>query len=67
LTYEGSQTVLICVLERTLSLAVMKALTREPDLAKRSHGVVFTIPLDHIAGIDARQIERFEEQIKHDL
>jgi AAA+ superfamily predicted ATPase len=67
LTYEGSQTVLICVLEKKLSLAVMKALTRELDLVKRSHGVVFTMPMEHIAGIDTRQVKRFEEQIKGDL
>ncbi|AHE98076.1 P-II family nitrogen regulator [Thioalkalivibrio paradoxus] len=67
LTYEGSQTVLICVLEKKLSLAVMKALTVKLDLAKHSKGVVFTVPLDHIAGIDTRQLERFEERIKDDI
>ncbi len=67
LTYEGSQTVLICVLEKKLSLAVMKALTVELDLARHSKGVVFTVPLDHIAGIDTRQLESFEEHIREDI
>ncbi|SEP95749.1 hypothetical protein SAMN05421693_11229 [Ectothiorhodospira magna] len=67
LTYEGSQSVLICVLEKKLSLRVMKALTIELELARHSKGVVFTVPLDHIAGIDTRQLERFEAQIKDDL
>ncbi len=67
LTYEGSQTVLICVLEKKLSLAVMKALTQELDLAKHSHGVVFTVPLDHIAGIDTRQLESFEEHLRDEI
>jgi nitrogen regulatory protein PII len=67
LTYEGSQTVLVCVLEKKLSLAVMKALTRDLDLAKHSKGVVFTVPLDHIAGIDTRQLESFEERIKDEI
>jgi nitrogen regulatory protein PII len=67
LTYEGSQTVLICVLEKKLSLAVMKALTQELDLAKHSNGVVFTVPLDHIAGIDTRQLESFEEHIRDEI
>lgn len=67
LTYEGSQTVLICVLEKKLSLAVMKALTVELDLAHHSKGVVFTVPLDHIAGIDTRQLESFEEHIREDI
>lgn len=67
LTYEGSQTVLICVLERTLSLTVMKALTKGLDLNQHTKGVVFTMPLDHIAGIDMQQIESFEERIRDDL
>jgi hypothetical protein len=67
LTYEGSQTVLICILEKKLSLAVMKALTRDLDLVKHSKGVVFTVPLDHIAGIDTRQLESFEERIKDEI
>ena len=67
LTYEGAQTVLICVLEKKLSLAVMKALTVELELAKHSKGVVFTVPLDHIAGIDTRQLESFEERIKSEI
>jgi hypothetical protein len=67
LTYEGAQTVLICVLEKKLSLAVMKALTVELELATHSKGVVFTVPLDHIAGIDTRQLESFEERIKSEI
>ncbi|MEY6432597.1 P-II family nitrogen regulator [Thioalkalicoccus limnaeus] len=67
LTYEGSQTVLICVLEKKLSLQVMKALTVELELAKHSKGVVFTVPLDHIAGIDTRQVKSFEEHIKGEI
>jgi hypothetical protein len=67
LTYEGSQTVLLCILEKQLSLVVMKALTVELELVKHSKGVVFTMPLDHIAGIDTRQIEHFEEHLKDSL
>ncbi|MBK1672431.1 transcriptional regulator [Ectothiorhodospira shaposhnikovii] len=67
LTYEGSQSVLLMVLEKKLSLAVMKALRDELDLKSHSHGVVFTVPLEHIAGIDMRQIEQFEDRLKDEL
>lgn len=67
LTYEGSQSVLIFVLEKKLSLAVMKSIAQELDLKNNSNGVVFTIPLEHIAGIDIGQITRFEERVKDDL
>ncbi len=67
LTYEGSQSVLLFVLERKLSLTVMKALTTELDLANHSKRVVFTVPLEHIAGIDTQQINSFQESIKDDI
>lgn len=67
LTYEGSQSVLVFVLERKLSLAVMKAMVSELDLRKESRGVVFTIPLEHIAGIDTTQILQFEQRIRDDI
>ncbi|QGT78945.1 transcriptional regulator [Guyparkeria halophila] len=67
LTYEGSQSVLLFVLERSLSLKVMKALTRELELTEHSRGVVFTLPLEHIAGIENRQMQRFQENVKDDL
>lgn len=67
LTYEGSQSVLIFVLEKKLSVTVLKKLTRDLELDKHSKGVVFTIPLEHIAGIDVGQIERFEERIKDEI
>lgn len=67
LTYEGSQSVLILVLEKKLSLKVMKCLVRNLDLNNDSRGVVFTLPLEHIAGIDPEQIEQFEQSIKNDI
>lgn len=67
LTYEGSQSVLIFVLERKLSVAVMKALTRDLGLKEHSKGVVFTLPLEHIAGIDTQQIHKFEQLLEDEL
>lgn len=67
LTYEGSQSVLVFVLEKKLSVTVMRQMTRDLDLATNSKGVVFTIPLEHIAGIDTAQIEQFESRIRDDI
>lgn len=67
LTYEGSQSVLIFVLEKKLSLTVMKNISKELDLKNHSKGVVFTIPLEHIAGIDLSQIHQFEQHLKDDI
>ncbi len=67
LTFEGSQSVLIFVLERKLSVGVLKALTKDLDLASHAKGVVFTLPLEHIAGIDMKQIRKFEERVRDEL
>jgi len=67
LTYEGSQSVLLFVLEKKLSVRVLKQMTRDLDLNSHSKGVVFTLPLEHIAGIDLQQLEKFESQIRDDI
>lgn len=67
LTYEGSQAVLLFVLEKKLSVRVLKALTRDLDLQNGSKGVVFTLPLEHLAGIDLQQLERFESQLQREI
>jgi hypothetical protein len=67
LTFEGSQSVLLFVLERKLSVGVLKALTQDLDLAAHNKGVVFTLPLEHIAGIDMKQIQQFEERVRDEL
>lgn len=67
LTYQGTQTMLVCVMEKKLALMVMKALTEDLELKTHSKGVVFTVPLEHLAGIDHRQIESFAEQIRENI
>ena len=67
LTYEGSQSVLLFVLEKKLSVRVLKQLNRDLELASSSKGVVFTLPLEHITGIDLQQLERFESQLLPEL
>lgn len=68
LSYDGSQTVLLMVLEKGLSLQVLKALQDlvMPD-GKTSEGLIFTVPLEHLGGIDITQIAKFEEHLKENF
>ncbi|MGF2734173.1 P-II family nitrogen regulator [Marinobacter sp. DUT-1] len=68
LTYDGSQSVLLMVLERALSLEVLKALQKVvmPD-PQDSQGLIFTVPLEHLGGIDMAQVEKFEQHLKDSL
>ncbi len=68
LTYDGSQSVLLMVLEKALSLQILKALQQVvmPEDAD-SQGLIFTLPLEHIGGIDLAQVEKFEQHLKDSL
>ena len=67
LTYEGSQTVLLFVLEKKLSVHVLKQIQRDLDLRNTSKGVAFTLPIEHIAGIDPEQVQQFEDHIRDQI
>ncbi|AEY01882.1 hypothetical protein GU3_10630 [Oceanimonas sp. GK1] len=73
LTYEGSQSILLMVLEKNLSLHVLKAIQTELTTTPAdkqegaSKGVVLTLPLEHLGGIEAAQLEQFERFIKDDI
>lgn len=65
MTYEGNQSVLLMVLEKGLSLDVLKTLQNiiTPD-PKDSQGLIFTVPLEHLGGIELAQVEKFEQHVK---
>jgi len=65
LTYEGAQSVLIFVLEKKLSLKVLKALSQEKTL--KGNCVTFTIPLEHLSGINIEQLMKFENELKQEI
>lgn len=67
-TFEGSQRVLLMVLEKRLALEVLKSTQKilMPD-GSESQGLVFTLPLEHLGGIDHSQVEKFEEHLKDSI
>lgn len=68
LTYEGSQTVMLLALEKGLSLKVLKAVRDivNPE-GYDSQGLVMTLPIEHLGGIDMSQIKHFEERLRGSL
>ena len=68
LSYDGSQTLLVMVLEKGLSLQILKAIQDlvMPD-GQSSEGLVFTVPLEHLGGIDTSQFAKFEEHLKENF
>lgn len=68
LSYDGCQSVLLMVLEKQLSLQVLKTLKHllDPE-GSNSKGLVFTTALEHLAGIDMSQVTKFERTLKQTL
>jgi hypothetical protein len=67
LTFEGSQSVMLMTLEKSLSLKVLKAIRHVLNPAGYdSKGLVMTLPVEHLGGIDMSQVRRFEEQLRHE-
>ena len=66
LTYEGAESVLLFVLERRLAVRVLKSLHTELDL-QHSDGYAFTFPVEHLAGINFKELSHFEESVKEEI
>lgn len=65
LTLEENVSVLLFVLPRKLSMKVMKAIRVELNLDDaKNGGLIFTLPLSHVAGLDMKELHKFEHDIK---
>lgn len=68
LSYDGSQSVLLMVLEKGLSLDILKALQQLLiNQDSESQGLAFTFPIEHIGGIDLAQVAKFEGHLKENM
>ena len=63
LTFEGSQSVLVMVVARHVAMGILKGmrelLVREGD----SRGLAFSLPVEHIAGLDMEQVLAFDKRL----
>ncbi|MCE8018250.1 transcriptional regulator [Halomonas sp. MCCC 1A17488] len=68
LTYEGSQSIMLLTLEKSLSLRVLKTIRQVLNpTGEDSRGLVMTLPVEHLGGIDMAQVKRFEERLRQDV
>ncbi|RZU62405.1 CBS domain-containing protein [Zhihengliuella halotolerans] len=66
LTFEGSQSVLLMVVGTHLATPILKALHEVLSDGDNSHGMAFNVPVDHLTGIETRQLVKFEEYMRRD-
>lgn len=66
LAFEGSQTVLLMVVGTHLATPILKVLHDLLVDEDRSRGIAFSVPIDHLTGIDMQQVARFEEHMRRE-
>ena len=66
LTLEENVSVLLFIMPRRVSMRVMQAIRKSFDLDNPDNsGLAFTIPLSHVAGLDTKELHKFEHSIRH--
>lgn len=66
LAFEGSQSVLLMIVGQHLATPILKTLHDILVDGTSSRGLAFSIPLEHLTGIDMHQVARFEEHLRRD-
>lgn len=64
LTFEGSQSVLIMIVAKHLSVPILKAMRKVLITDGESRGLAFSIALDHLTGIETDEVQRFEQRLR---
>ena len=66
LTLEEPMSLLLFILPKKVSLKVLKALKEGLDIASlENNSLVFTMPLEHVVGINKEELKKFEDEIKN--
>ncbi|MCF6173304.1 MAG: transcriptional regulator [Campylobacteraceae bacterium] len=69
LTLEENVSVLLFILPGKISTMIFKELRKELNIDAKDdkNGIIFTLPLTHLAGLEIDEIELFEEEVKNKL
>jgi len=66
LTLEESVSLLLFVLPKKISTRVLRALIDGMDIQnEENNSLAFTIPIDHIAGLNIEELHKFENEIRN--
>jgi hypothetical protein len=64
MTFEGSQSVLLMVVAKHLSLPILKKMRSLLLDQGNSRGIAFTVSIDHLTGLDMGQVMKFEQHLR---
>mgnify|MGYP001160540104 CR=1 FL=1 len=66
LTFEGSQSILLMVVARHVAMGVLKALRELLADGDDSRGLAFSLPVEHVAGLDMEQVLAFHKRLNRE-
>ena len=62
LSYERNESVLLCIVEKSVGVNILKFVRDALNLDKHGNGLAFSIPMDHLVGMDIASIEKFQTE-----
>lgn len=62
--FERGESMLICVVERTVGFKILKQIKKKLELDQHGNGLAFSLPLDHLVGLDYAQLRVFEDEME---
>jgi hypothetical protein len=63
LTFEGSQSVIVMVVARHVAMGILKAMREMLVKDGDSQGLAFSLPVEHVAGLDMQQVLSFDKRL----
>ena len=63
-TLERKESILLFIVPTNFSFHLLKEMNKDLDLDGNGHGIVFSLPLEHLKGIPLEQINMFEEKLQ---
>ena len=64
LGFERGESMLICVVERSVGLKILKKIKKELNMDEHGNGLAFSIPLAHLVGMSYKQLQVFDEEME---
>jgi len=66
LTLEENISLLLFVMPRRISIRVLRALVNGMDMkSDKNSSLAFTVPLEHVAGLNIEELHKFENEIRN--
>ncbi len=64
---ERKESVLLCVVEKNLSVRILKQIKKQLELGTSGAGIAFSVPLENLVGLRLAQLQIFKKEVEENL